>query len=336
MSYPFEKYTSDYWERGLSSIPIEPGTKQPARGIKNWTGYCDNVPKPETRAEWLRTHRTCGIGLCLGTLVTPEFRLGAVDVDDNSLVQVVKSVLGDCQSAKRGKKGITYFVRVPKSSRVKSCKIANHANTGVIDVLIGGRMTVLPPTIHPETGSPYVWIGSTLLDTDIGALPILDDQKFALLKLVIGSEEVSILATGEATHEAGLRLVAKFVRHGSDDATITNLFQGLLPTGYKGNSLDELPEWINSAREKGFDEPTTEKQIRSAADRLCGYFDRSGATLFHDEAKRGYMSVPFGTDGIRHIALHSSEGRMWLTKLIFDAEGKALSTRALDEAVNLL
>jgi Bifunctional DNA primase/polymerase, N-terminal len=269
-------------------------------------------------------------------LVTPDFRLGAVDVDDNSLVQVVKLTLGACPCAKRGKKGITYFIRVPKSSRVKSCKITNHAKIGVVDVLIGGRMTVLPPTNHPETNKPYVWIGSPLLDTDINDLPIVDDQKLALLKLVIGSEEAAILCTGEATHEAGLRLVAKLVRHGSDDATIANVFQGLLPTGYKGNSLDELPEWIASAREKGFGEPTTEKQIKSAADRLCGYFDRSGATLFHDEAKRGYMSVLFGTDGIRHIALHSSEGRMWLTKLIFDAEGKALSTKALDEAINLL
>ncbi|MDO8878827.1 MAG: hypothetical protein Q7V40_22335, partial [Pseudolabrys sp.] len=132
---------------------------------------------------------------------------------------------------------------------------------------------------------------------------------------------------------------AKLVRHGADDETITSVFQALLPAAYKGNSLDELQEWISSAREKGFAEPAAgiqQIQPKSAADRLCSYFDLSGATLFHDEAKRSYMTVPFNNDGVRHIALRSSEGRMWLTKLIFDHESRALSTRALDEAVNLL
>lgn len=336
MNSPFRKNAADYWANGISAIPIEPGTKQPARGIKNWSGYCDNLPKSETRSDWLHSYNKYGIGVCLGISVAPEFRLGAVDVDDDSLVDVVKAILGHCPCAKRGKKGITYFVRVPKTNRVKSCKITNHTKSGLIDILIGGRLTVLPPTIHPETLEPYVWIGSPLLGTNIEGLPIFDDQKFALLKMVIGSEESSIVATGQSTHEAGIRLTAKLVRHGADDDTITSVFRALLPADYKGNSLDELQEWINSAREKGFAEPPAGIQPKSAADRLCSYFDLSGATLFHDVAKCSYMSVPFGKDGIRHIALRSSEGRMWLTKLIFDNEGRALNTRALDEAVNLL
>ena len=229
MNQPFGHNASAYWAKAFSVIPISPGTKQPAGGIKSWTGYCDNLPKPESRASWMQKYSNYGIGLCLGSLITSEFRLGAVDVDDDSLVRVAASILGSCPCAKRGKKGITYLVRVPRNGKLKSCKISNHAKLGVVDVLIGGRMTVLPPTTHPETNKPYVWIGSSLLDVDVNALPILGDQQLAMLKLVIGSEEASVIATGEATHEAGLRLVAKLVRHGSDDATITGLFRAYSP-----------------------------------------------------------------------------------------------------------
>ena len=336
MRKPFADHAPAYWAKIFSAIPIEPGTKQPARGIKSWSGYCDNLPKSETRAGWLETYRAHGIGLCLGTKITPEFRIGAVYVDDDSIVRCVWAILGSCPSAKRGKKGITFFVRVPRNGKIKSCKIINHTKTGVIDVLIGGRLTVLPPTKHPETNQPYVWIGTPLLEMALDDLPVLDDQKLSLLRLIIGAEEATILATGKATHDAGLRLVAKMVGHGCDDTTITNVFQALLPPDYAGNSLDELQEWIDSARGKGFGVSPITTQKKSAADRLCGYFDRCGASLFHDEAKRGYMSVPVGADGVRHIALHSSEGRMWLTKLAFEAEGKALSNRALEEVINLL
>lgn len=171
----FAQHASDYWNAGRSAIPVEPGTKRPAAGIKNWSGYCGNLPKIETRDEWLRRYPSHGIGLCLGGSFTPQYRLGAVDVDDDSLVETVKAMLGSCPCAKRGKKGITYFVRVPKDAKIKSCKICNYKKVGVIDILIGGRMTVLPPTIHPDTHQPYVWIGQPLLDTDIETLPILGD-----------------------------------------------------------------------------------------------------------------------------------------------------------------
>ena len=316
-------------------MPIEPGTKQPARGIKSWSGYCDNLPKSETRASWLQIYHAHGIGLCLGTTITPEFRLGAVDVDDDSIVRCVRAILGTCPSAKRGKKGITFFVRVPRNGKIRSCKITNHAKIGVIDVLIGGRLTVLPPTKHPETSEPYVWVGTPLLETQIDDLPVLDDRKLSLLRLVIGAEEATVLATGKVTHDAGLRLVAKMVQHDCVDATIMKVFQSLLPPDYAGNSLDELPEWIESARVKGFDQPKGRKPKESLAERLHTLFNLSGATLFHDSGKRGFMTVPV-PGGSRHLPLRSSEGRLWLTRTMYEADKKVIAAKSLDEAINLL
>lgn len=158
----------------------------------------------------------------------------------------------------------------------------------------------------------------------------------SILRLVVGSEEAAILATGNGTHDAGLRLTAKLVHHGVAAEMIANVIEGLLPPNYQGNSMKELPEWIASARKKGFDQPATERPKKTAADRLCEYFDQSGATLFHDEAKRGFISAPVGVDGIRHFAAQSSEGRSWLIKLGFDRERKAFGVRAIDETINLL
>jgi hypothetical protein len=108
-------------------------------------------------------------------------------VDDDALVRIVAAIVKS-PCAKKGKKGETFFVRVPVDSKIKSGKIFNHEKAGVIDFLYRGRLTVLPPTIHPETRQPYRWTGTSLLDVDPEVLPVFDDKKLRLLRLVIGSE----------------------------------------------------------------------------------------------------------------------------------------------------
>lgn len=49
-------------------------------------------------------------------------------------------------------------------------------------------------------------------------------------------------------------LVAELVAANATDEEILAVVSGLLPENYRGNSLEELPEWIASARKKGFDQ----------------------------------------------------------------------------------
>jgi hypothetical protein len=88
MSHPFGRYAADYWAMGVNVLPTQPGTKQPAYGIKHWSSYCNNSPKPATQVEWRKTYRSNGISAALGTVITPGLRLGAIDVDDDYLVEV--------------------------------------------------------------------------------------------------------------------------------------------------------------------------------------------------------------------------------------------------------
>jgi Bifunctional DNA primase/polymerase, N-terminal len=335
MSYPFGTDAEKYWAKPLSVIPLEPATKRPAFEITNWTGYCDNLPKPETRSKWLRICRGHGIGLCLGSRISSEFRIAAVDVDHDAWVRVTETILGNCICAKHGLKGITFVVKVHIRARLKSTTVSNFLKKGVIDILFGGKMTVLPPSIHPETGLPYAWSRLPLLEVDLGELPVLDDGKLNLLRLVVGSEHSLSILSGERTHEPGLRLTAQLVSAGCHDGLIEQIFVALLPPNYKGNSLTELPEWIRSAQSKDFGEGAPTQKKPSAASRLFAYFEASGATLFHDEGMKGYMSVPTG-GGVRQFGLRSSDATMWLTKLFYDFEKRAINDRSLEEVVSLL
>src|SRR5690606_18718582 len=144
------------------------------------------------------------------------------------------------------------FVRAPKSLR--STVIKGAGGLGNIDFLAPGKMTVMPLSIHPETGKPYEVVGTPLLEVDFADLPEITERHIKLLKVAVGSEHANALIEGKATHDAGVALVAVLVRAGATDEEITDIVVGLLPVGYTGDTLKELPEWMKSAREKGFAE----------------------------------------------------------------------------------
>ncbi len=239
-----------FWERGYSVLPIEPGSKRPAKEIKGWQGHCNGPPSVKIREEWLARYAGNGIGLLLSTEVASGWRIAAVDVDDSALVEVVRAVLGDCFCGKIGKKGATFFAKVPSATPPRSTVLTDHTKTSKIDVLINGKMSVLPPTVHPDTSEPYQWLGSPLLECDVYDLPLLSQRKLDLLRLIVRAEESAILIAGESTHGAGIKLVWRLIEFGCGDHEIVGIVTALLPADYSGNSLDELSGWIVSAREK--------------------------------------------------------------------------------------
>ena len=328
-----------YWNRGFRVLPIESNEKRPAKEINGWQGYAAGQLASGKRDDWKMRYADRGIGLLTGTDIGGGYKLGAIDIDVDLFVNVTQVVLGSSRVAKRGKKGLTEFVRY--NDDLKSTKIMDFEKAGVIDVLLSGKFTVLPPSIHPDLGLPYTWLDTPLLDADLAELPDFTRRKLDLLKRVIGSEHVLTIVAGVSTHDAGLAFAAQLVQFGCEDEEILDLFTALLPVGYDGNSLNELPGWIESAREKGFDKKPGRRgqageKALAACDLLAVSLVEAGIELFTDNGERAFMSVLLPSGGRRTYLLGSRIANWYLQHAYYLLTKRAIKETALTEVVQLL
>lgn len=163
-----------YRELGLALIPLRPKSKAPA--LDGWTAFCDRLPTEEEASAW-DARRYERYGLALG----PSSGVMAVDIDSDD-VNVLNAVKPS-PLRKRGKKGETRFFR--HDPNVPSCKVA-----GCIDILAYGRQTVMPPTTHPDTDLPYVWLTlDTFENTSVADLPTFTADDLADLRRALEPEK---------------------------------------------------------------------------------------------------------------------------------------------------
>ena len=91
-----------------------------------------------------------------------------IDIDDENVINQIPY----SHIQKIGAKGITRFFQY--DSYIKSA-----GAKGVIEVLSTGTYTILPPSIHPDTGRPYFWTNSsTLLTVDRDHIPHLTKKEY--------------------------------------------------------------------------------------------------------------------------------------------------------------
>lgn len=173
---PYALWGEELVSQGYSAIPCRPDTKRPGSysggnwwGKSDWQQYCDRKPSEYELRTWTRWP-DAGICVALGNGVVAV----DVDTDDDYLRSALASVLPLSYVQKRGEKGFTAFYR--GSSAIKSAAF-NIKNQRVLDLLAHGKQTVIPPTVHPDTQRPYVWLTEeTLLNTPPEALPELPDD----------------------------------------------------------------------------------------------------------------------------------------------------------------
>lgn len=334
----FASEAPKYWSRDFRIVPVEPGTKRPPLDMKGWQGALSASPSKQKRTAWLEQYPDHGVGLLLGIPLALDKVLVALDVDDDRLLKSVMHLLrlnklegSPVLAGKKGKKGATIFVRAPKT--LKSTVIKGGGGLGNIDYLAAGKMTVMPPSIHPDTGKSYEEFGASLLEVDCDNLPEIGDQHIKLLKTVIGSEYASVVMSGKATHDAGVGLVGLLVHAGATDDEIGTIFVGLLPEGYSGNSLKEFPEWIKSARDKGFGEEDGE--ANSLTEELVNIALKSQMLLFNDGDDNAYAALPH-LGGAVAVRLGSAAFSHWLRRLAYSMLERPVSSGPLREAVATL
>ena len=164
---PFSKHAKELLLRGYSPLPIRPGTKKPS--IENWSSSCIRPLDTQATERLSREQSMAGLGVACGFNCLVGFD---VDSDDPEIATAIKSVLPDALIGKRGQRGYTAFFR---SERPMESRRFRSLSGGTIAEILGiGRQSVLPPTIHPDTGEPYRWLSEkTLFDTALEALPLI-------------------------------------------------------------------------------------------------------------------------------------------------------------------
>lgn len=181
MTSPFTSVAARLVDNGYSVIPIYPGRKVPGTysmkewwHTSEWQRWCDRLPTEIELEHW---DKWPDAGIC--TPLDHKLKVIDIDTDDSALMAAVVAVLPDSEVKKRGAKGFSAFYRGSKAIVSQPFSVGK---TRVVDLLAYGRQTVLPPTIHPDTGQPYHWLGSeTLESVSIDDLPVLPDNIAELL-----------------------------------------------------------------------------------------------------------------------------------------------------------
>ena len=164
MSGPFAAAADDLADAGWFPLPLPARKKTPPP--KGTTGKASPFPDAATLAAWLSTpeHRAGNVGVRLG-----DDQVG-IDVDAHSgkpggdTLAELEAKLGPLpptyvSTARRdGRSGIRHY-RIPAGVEFPGELKAPSGTKAIEFIQWFHRYAVVPPSVHPDTGDCYVWIG---------------------------------------------------------------------------------------------------------------------------------------------------------------------------------
>ena len=255
------------WKNGYYPLWLRRASKVPGHG-----GWLNNLPTEESvRRDFSRPGN---IGLIQGVVAADKTFPVTIDIDqdDGALLAYVARAIGAICPAKRGKKGMSFLVRGTGeivSQTLHDYRDGKKSLAG--DVLAKGKMTVIPPSIHPDTGSPYEWHGTmTPLNTNYSELRIIDESMIKEVRAFLKDPMNAIarlndmiwkgVGGGGDTHETCLAAAARMVSDDwSDEQIHSRIRRAKKEACASAGEAYHWPaetktcqEWIDSAREKGY------------------------------------------------------------------------------------
>lgn len=112
----------------------------------------------------------------MGSLLPDNTLLGALDVDRNEYASIAEALMRGTICGRVGSKGIALFVRFAPQLTSKKFRVQGEAGKEwgqVAEALFKRNLCVIPPTVHPGTGTSYEWVGTPLLEIDPLMLPLI-------------------------------------------------------------------------------------------------------------------------------------------------------------------
>ena len=199
---------------GFNVIPVN--GKLPAEGVFDHTRWSEER-QPESLIEKYEKIPSTGWAIVTGK----SSNIVAMDID--SVSQDILSICPPSQYRKVGARGETRFFRWSPEFDAKTKYM--RPNTGDpesgkkeegVEILCAGAYTVMPPSIHPNTGKPYVWSWIPLECATDAEILIIDD---------VNKIQDYIMSFSDIASAAGVELRGKFFSpqderrcpHGSQD-----------------------------------------------------------------------------------------------------------------------
>ena len=188
-------------DMGYHAMPAKPGEKVPGHfeagrwsHMARWQDWCGRMP-PEFLHERWESWPDPGVCIAHGAVVGAD-----VDTDRKDVADAVVAALGPSPVRRRGQKGWMGYYRPGSGCEGLGARLRwYHPDvciTGedgrrswppLVELLLHGTQSVVPPTIHPDTGQPYHWLTpDTLEDTPLGDLPELPADPVARLDAELG------------------------------------------------------------------------------------------------------------------------------------------------------
>jgi P4 family phage/plasmid primase-like protien len=264
---PLQELALHLLRNGYHPLALPLGSKSPG-----YAGWQNRLPTEESVIRDFHGQRNTG--LLQGVPAPDNTFLVTIDIDinDHPLMACVGRAIGGDVPTKVGKKGASYLVRAigeVKSQTLHDYRDGKKRPAG--DILGKGKLTVIPPSIHPDTKLPYRWINDlSPLTVRYDELPLINETTIDEIKAFLRDENNPIAALndmvwkgaggGGNTHDTCLSAVASMVARGwTDEAIIARIRRAKREACEHAGEvynwpkdLQTIQEWIDSAREKEF------------------------------------------------------------------------------------
>lgn len=149
------------------------------QGMSKWQRFRDTTPSDFEMGLWSKAPGA-NIGLMMGTVARRDLHVVSLDFDakDADALDTLLRAAPASPMVKRGQKGETRFYLAPKTLKTASY---DGPDGRLLDRLTGFdcRQTVVPPSIHPDTMQPYVWLSGPVRAED---LPVLTEDDIEALE----------------------------------------------------------------------------------------------------------------------------------------------------------
>ncbi len=171
-----------YFENGYNVVPLLPNTKRPFQ--TGWEVACETKQASFQIESYMHSYPNYNIGIALGEasrIIGIDF-----DYDVEGLHEKINLLIEGSPVKKRGDKGYTAFYKYNGEHNKKWYKDGK----AVVELLSTGNQTVVPPSIHPDTKEPYVWLTlDTLFDFSADDLPQLPVDFIEKVNEIFGYKE---------------------------------------------------------------------------------------------------------------------------------------------------